>query len=157
MQLTAVLSISRKYVMIKKTYFVAVFLGFITCNKNASRVTDDNVHTTGSPFAPAQTQAIPEALVRANQIYSQRCATCHGSDGSGNGPAAPILNPKPHSFTDAAWQIGVTDAAIAKIIVGGGPAVNKSPQMPPNPDLNNEPKIVAALVQKIRTFAKQAP
>lgn len=32
-------------------------------------------------------------------IYDKSCASCHGADGRGHGPAADALNPKPRDFT----------------------------------------------------------
>jgi mono/diheme cytochrome c family protein len=34
------------------------------------------------------------------QIYEGKCLFCHGSNGTGNGPAAASLNPKPDDFND---------------------------------------------------------
>jgi len=33
------------------------------------------------------------------QLYDRSCASCHGTDGLGHGPAADALNPKPRDFT----------------------------------------------------------
>src|SRR5688500_2243500 len=46
---------------------------------------------------------------QAKEMFAMVCATCHGADGTGNGPAAASLNPKPRNYTDAAWQASVTD------------------------------------------------
>jgi mono/diheme cytochrome c family protein len=89
----------------------------------------------------------------AEEIFTSRCVTCHGSTGKGDGPASAALNPKPRSFGDAAWQKSVTDEHIEKVIAQGGPAAGKSPLMPPNPDLAGKP-VVKALREKVRSFAK---
>jgi mono/diheme cytochrome c family protein len=34
------------------------------------------------------------------RIYGERCSACHGADGSGDGPAAAALQPKPRNFRD---------------------------------------------------------
>jgi mono/diheme cytochrome c family protein len=34
------------------------------------------------------------------RIYAERCSACHGADGSGDGPAAAALQPKPRNFRD---------------------------------------------------------
>jgi mono/diheme cytochrome c family protein len=95
-----------------------------------------------------------DARAKAGDIFSQRCATCHGADGHGNGPAAANLKPKPIDFHSPNWQKSVTDDSITKAIIFGGRSVGKSGQMAPNPDLENETAIVAALVEKIRKWAK---
>lgn len=32
-------------------------------------------------------------------VYKQQCLRCHGELGKGDGPAAKILNPKPHDLS----------------------------------------------------------
>ena len=89
----------------------------------------------------------------ARQIYTDRCVTCHGSTGHGDGPSAAALTPKPRSYADAAWQKKVTDASIEKAILEGGPAVGLSVMMPGNPDLANKPGVVQGLREIVRSFA----
>jgi mono/diheme cytochrome c family protein len=115
-----------------------------------------------APAAPASLEAAPAAaaapaldpVAEADALYTSRCVLCHGQRGAGDGPTAGALNPKPRAFGDAEWQKSVTDEAIEKIILSGGPAVGKSPLMPPNPDLAAKPAVLAALRAKIRGFAK---
>ncbi len=90
----------------------------------------------------------------AEEIFAQRCVTCHGADGKGDGPGAKALAVKPRNYTDAKWQTSVTDEHIREIIVKGGAAVGKDPGMPPNPDLADEPEVVEGLVKKVRSFGK---
>jgi cytochrome c553 len=90
----------------------------------------------------------------AHELFTLRCAACHGQFGRGDGPGAPGLNPKPRNYADAAWQQTVTDEEIEKAIIYGGAAVGKSPQMVANPDLQAKPGVVAALREKVRSFAK---
>lgn len=90
----------------------------------------------------------------AHQIFTTRCAACHGQFGRGDGPGAAGLNPKPRNYADAAWQKATTDEEIEKAIVYGGAAVGKSLQMVANPDLQAKPGVVAALREIVRTFGK---
>jgi mono/diheme cytochrome c family protein len=116
------------------------------------------------PAAPAadsrgetQTAAATSATLQtADQVFSTRCATCHGTSGHGNGPAAQALKPKPRDYSDAAWQKSVTDEQIKKTIIEGGAAVGKSSLMAPNADLADKPAILDALVEIIRGFGKDA-
>lgn len=94
------------------------------------------------------------AAEEAKKIFAQRCVSCHGDSGKGDGPAASALNPKPRDYTDPNWQAQVTDEELAKIIVEGGAATGKSPLMPANPDLKSKPEVVKALVAHIRSFKK---
>jgi mono/diheme cytochrome c family protein len=103
---------------------------------------------------PAKVIITDDARAKAGEIFNERCAACHGADGKGDGPAAANLKPRPIDFHSQNWQKSVTDGSISKAIVFGGRAVGKSGQMAPNPDLENEPAIVAALVEKIRQWRK---
>lgn len=110
------------------------------------------------PKAPAKAAApkISEAAHKeAAEIFTQRCVACHGATGLGDGVAAAAMNPKPRNYGDPAWQKSVTDDYIEKVIREGGQAVGKSPLMPPNPDLVSKPEVVAALREKVRSFAKK--
>lgn len=44
--------------------------------------------------------ALAPSLERGRTLYQQSCATCHGSTGAGDGPAAATLQPRPRSFRD---------------------------------------------------------
>lgn len=104
------------------------------------------------PSQPARPSGMPS---EAQVLFANVCAQCHGTDGTGNGPASEALNPKPRNYTDPAWQASVTDDEIKKIIVGGGQAVGKSGMMPPNPNLGNREDVLNELVQIIRGFGKK--
>jgi mono/diheme cytochrome c family protein len=41
----------------------------------------------------------PEQLSQGSQLYADHCASCHGSDGRGDGPAGLMLDPKPRDLT----------------------------------------------------------
>jgi mono/diheme cytochrome c family protein len=90
----------------------------------------------------------------AEEIFTSRCVACHGADGRGNGPASASLRPRPVNFHDSRWQKSVSDETIAKAIVEGGAAVGKSNQMMPNPDLEDQPGTVKALIARVRGFGK---
>jgi mono/diheme cytochrome c family protein len=94
--------------------------------------------------------AAADDAAEAKTIFDSRCTTCHGAAGKGDGAAAAALNPKPRDLSSAEWQNSVTDEHIEKIIVSGGPAVGKSPLMPPNPDLAGK----AAVVQELRKLVR---
>lgn len=118
---------------------VAVLVGAAGCSKKE-----------GSGAGSTSAAITPEA----EEAFNTRCSTCHGTDGTGNGPAAANLNPKPRNYTDAAWQASVTDDQLKAVIVKGGAANGKSALMPPNPDLESKPAVVDGLVAKIRSFKK---
>jgi mono/diheme cytochrome c family protein len=96
----------------------------------------------------------PAARAEAQQIFEERCAACHGTEGRGDGPGAAALKPRPINFHNANWQKSVSDEQLAKAIVQGGAAVGLSNQMAPNPDLDDEPEVVRALVAHVRELGK---
>jgi len=104
------------------------------------------------PAFAEEADAAEGAAKEAKDIYTQRCTTCHGESGKGDGAAAVALNPKPRDLGLAEWQESVDDAHIEKVIVSGGPAVGKSPLMPPNPDLAAKTEVVQELRKIVRAF-----
>lgn len=48
------------------------------------------------------------AFLRGKDLYERQCAPCHGSDGSGEGPAAVWLYPKPRNFGAGLFKIQST-------------------------------------------------
>ena len=42
----------------------------------------------------------PPNMMKAKQLYSQQCASCHGGDGFGDGPEAAGMEPPPINFHD---------------------------------------------------------
>lgn len=88
----------------------------------------------------------------AQQLFQMLCATCHGPNGRGDGPAAVALQPKPRNYTERTWQLVVSDDHLRRIIVRGGAAVGRSPMMPASPQLRDKPGVVDALVELIRGF-----
>jgi mono/diheme cytochrome c family protein len=128
---------------------LAVFIGVVgaACNKSAS--SDQQSVSGAEATAPA---AAPGPAAEARKMFRTICASCHGTDGKGDGPGAAALNPKPRNYSDAAWQSSVTDEDIKKTILMGGAAVGKSAAMPAQPQLQSKPLVVDELVKLIRGF-----
>jgi len=71
-------------------------------------------------------------------LFQTYCASCHGENGDGNGPAAEQLILKPRDFalaafkfdTDANWERG-TDEDLANVIKNGAAAYGGSTLMVP--------------------------
>ena len=107
------------------------------------------------PTPPSQPAAAPAspAPVQADALYKQYCASCHGPDGKGNGPAAAALSVKPADHTNPAVMSKISDTELFKAIKEGGQAVGKSPAMPPwGGTLKDEQ--IRALVAYVRSLAK---
>lgn len=109
----------------------------------------------GACGSDGQPSAQDSQLAQARAMFETKCARCHGLDGGGNGPSADSLHPRPHNYTDPAWQASVTDDQIKQIIVKGGINLGKSPAMPGNPTLKNHPELLDGLVKLIRSFVKR--
>ena len=62
----------------------------------------------------------PELLARGKAIFAQTCATCHGTEGKGDGPGGKGLNPPPRNFTaNASWKNGPRIEDIYKTLEQG--------------------------------------
>jgi mono/diheme cytochrome c family protein len=84
-----------------------------------------------SSAAPAQTIALPAGSgSRAEQLYQQRCASCHGAAGKGDGPNAQYLDRPPARHSDAAAMRVRTDDRLFDAIHAGGAIMGGSARMP---------------------------
>lgn len=89
-----------------------------------------------------------DALVNQGKTtFAVNCASCHGTGGKGDGPAAAALNPKPRDFTGHYWRYGGGVARVVQTITEGSPGT----AMPPFPGIPLEERF--ALAHYIRTFA----
>jgi hypothetical protein len=122
----------------------------LTSVTNPSRAAEQKLQGVRPPDSNRGPTISANARAEAEVMFGERCATCHGQNGDGKGPAALNLNPKPADFRDPNWQHSVTDEKITKAIVYGGTAVGLSASMWANPDLETQPNVVAALVEHIR-------
>jgi DMSO reductase family type II enzyme heme b subunit len=69
--------------------------------------------------------------VAGKALYQRKCALCHGEAGDGQGPAAPLLDPRPRDFTKGKYKIrtsesgkGPTDADLFRVISEGMPGTS---------------------------------
>lgn len=65
-------------------------------------------HTWSAGAPCAEPPAPPHA--RVAQIYRTRCSQCHGTAGTGRGPAAHFLTPAPRDFVEADYKLRSTPA-----------------------------------------------
>ena len=83
-----------------------------------------------STFAMASATAEETA-----KVFKFYCAQCHGLEGKGDGPNVTKDFPvSPRNFTNAKEMDKLSDADLKNVIMDGGPAVSKSPMMPPSMD-----------------------
>ena len=76
----------------------------------------------------AQTTGDP---AQGKLIYEKKCLLCHGEKGDGNGPAAPLLDPRPRDFTKGKYKIRTsasgrlpTDADLFRLVSEGMPGTS---------------------------------
>jgi mono/diheme cytochrome c family protein len=68
----------------------------------------------------------------AKQVFEFYCAQCHGVKGDGKGVnVTKDFATDPRDFTNKAEMEKRSDADIRAVIKDGGPAISKSPLMPP--------------------------
>jgi mono/diheme cytochrome c family protein len=57
------------------------------------------------------------------KTFSEKCSTCHGPEGRGDGPAGAALNPKPRNYHDKAYMSTRTDQDLHDSIFNGKSAM----------------------------------
>ncbi len=91
----------------------------------------------------------PESVAAGKQIYTQKCASCHGTNGEG-GPGNDLIPAAP-SLVDEKWDHGSTDGEIFDVIKNGVlPELN----MVPWSDTLKDPDIWN-VVNYVRSIAKK--
>jgi mono/diheme cytochrome c family protein len=131
---------------------VAALLGFLLLAGCSKQAAPEAATTKAEPVESDEPLPPPDPAQEARKLFNTKCITCHGDHGAGDGPNAATLDPKPRAFGDAKWQDSVTDEQIKKTIVEGGPAVGKSAAMSANPELQDKPDELSALVKIVRAF-----
>jgi mono/diheme cytochrome c family protein len=64
--------------------------------------------------------ASPKVIAAGETLYQANCATCHGSSGAGNGPAAAGLSPPPANLRRTVQRPIATDGYLMWAISDGG-------------------------------------
>jgi mono/diheme cytochrome c family protein len=80
-----------------------------------------------------KTQSLVIASTSGRDLFAFYCATCHGRDGTGNGPTAPALNVKPSDLTGISVRNGgiFPHAAVVARLTGDRlPEAHGSSEMP---------------------------
>src|SRR5258705_2354758 len=79
-------------------------------------------------------------------LFTQRCASCHGVSGAGDGALARSLTKLPPEIGTVAWQVEHSDEQIATVVKAGMPGS----AMPPAGDLTDAQ--AASVVAYVRTL-----
>jgi mono/diheme cytochrome c family protein len=77
-------------------------------------------------------------LAKGKTLYTQRCSTCHGDKGAGDGPIALSLPPeqKPRNLQEGKNKFATDDDKFRELMKKGGAAVGLNMLMPAQSDLN---------------------
>jgi len=68
-----------------------------------------------SPFSESQ-----DVIEAGAEIFKLNCATCHGLEGGGDGPAAAALDPKPATLADSVMMLELSDGYLFWRVSKGG-------------------------------------
>jgi len=127
----------------------------LTLGATGQRVMAQTHQELGAKVQQLEQQVIRD---RAQPLYRQACAPCHGIGGDGRGPAAAGLHPKPHDFTTGMYKFRTTplgttptDADLVRTIREGIPGT----AMPAWKHLLSTSQQIA-LAQYLKLFAADA-
>lgn len=110
--------------------------------------------STFSAFPVLAGQAWPQGdPAQGKASYDYLCATCHGSSGRGDGPAAASLVPRPTDLQNKRNTDWLKDDYLRELIKEGGLAVGLSPLMPALGGALNDDE-VENVIGYVRSLAK---
>jgi cytochrome c553 len=92
---------------------------------------------------------------RGQVDYETYCTPCHGTDGGGDGPLAPVLATKPARHNDPVLMDGLSDDYLFGLLKNGGPEFGKSPLMGAWSRVLSEQRI-RALIDYMRSLPDKA-
>lgn len=118
-----------------------------------------NRYVVTAAFLIASYSVMPTAAHAADAekgktLFAQRCASCHGDKGAGDGPVGMALPPemKPRNLQEGVFKVATDDEKMKNLIHTGGAANGLNPLMPAQADLADAD--LADLVAFIRTLKK---
>jgi len=65
--------------------------------------------------------AVGDEIAEGKRVYQERCVSCHGETGNGDGPIAWAIEPRPRNFADAAFWKDRTAAQVKEVVQKGKP------------------------------------
>jgi cytochrome c oxidase cbb3-type subunit III len=72
------------------------------------------------PSPPPAEIAADALLVEGRTLFLERCVSCHGASGRGDGPIAKgLAGPPPGDLTDAEWKHGDQPAQVLAVLTKG--------------------------------------
>ncbi len=79
--------------------------------------------------AAFEDDALTAQQARGHRVFLQRCATCHGPEGRGDGQNAYNLQPPPPDFQESLARLPPADRR--RVVESGTAALGRSPLCPP--------------------------
>ncbi len=131
---------------------LSVVLALLALSAEPARSDLDSVRANTPPEIAEMENPLAgdeRAVEDGRKLYLQRCALCHGNNGTGRGPAAFGMKPKPLDFSHAEHMEAVTDGQLYWAIQHGSPGT----PMPAWKSVMNEREIWK-IVAFIRTLEK---
>ncbi len=92
---------------------------------------------------------------RGKAIYNERCVSCHGATGAGDGPVGAALPPdqKPRNLQEGVMKVATDADKFKNLMKQGGMPLGLSALMPPQPDLTEAD--AANLYEYIKSLHKK--
>lgn len=90
---------------------------------------------------------------KGKEIFTQRCASCHGNEGKGDGPVAAGLPPamKPRNLAEkAGYKFATDDAKLKDVILKGGVPFGLNALMAPQSGLSDAD--LASLIEFVKSL-----
>jgi hypothetical protein len=135
---------------------MAVF--FVSCSQKVTDISEGDfgeIIEPSSEYRDMINSLIDDAssITSGNDLFQTNCASCHGINGDGNGPASGALEPKPSSFADPSRNEMLSDGYLFWRISEGGLSAPFNSAMPAWKPIFSEVEIWQ-LVSFIRTLSE---
>lgn len=121
---------------------LAASISLVGCQPTEEQGAEKTPTATESPAAEAPAGEAPAGeeqaeapagapagvdLAAGEQIFATNCATCHGAQGAGDGPAASALNPKPTNMAEGPFKHGGDFEGWKNVVANGVPGTAMAP------------------------------
>ncbi len=139
--------------------FLGIFVGLTASDlldretvepvKVAEAVGPGSASGTGLGDVGKLAKSTPELVAQGKSLYSSNCASCHGNEGKGDGPAAAAFTPRPRNFAAGEWKNGGKPSQVFQTLSTGMGSMPPFAALPPDQRW--------ALVHYIRSLSPNPP